>query len=115
VIEQFAWMRLPVGATRPAARSEMISFTRPGMAGAYIVGGTDGSLRNDFWAYLAKGQNTGGWTQPGLKTSFSVQGLAGSSAVYDERGQRAIVFGGRIPSGPTNQLFFLNVYEPHRR
>ncbi|GEM_PF-1963881 len=113
--EQWSWSRLPDAGTRPPARWGAQAFAPPGMPGGFILGGYDGSLIRDFWTYRLQGTDEGAFTPVSLAGTFPAQGLAGASVVYDERNQRAILFGGRDGTGMTSDTYLVNLQRPARR
>ena len=48
----------------------------------------------------------------GLATALPLNGLAGATGVYDERNQRALLFGGEDAGGRRSGLREINLYQP---
>jgi hypothetical protein len=115
--EQWYWARLPDDGTLPAGRTGAAVFGRPGMMMGHFFGGFTGSYENDFWTYRTLGNSTGRFFQPGLLAlgGSLPAGFAGASVVYDERNQRAVVFGGHNGTMPVNILGAIRLYQPVRR
>ncbi|MHC4597413.1 MAG: Kelch repeat-containing protein [Planctomycetota bacterium] len=112
----YVWVRLPDAGTVPPARWGPAMFTRPGMKGAALWSGEDASGFTDFWKYASKGGSTGAFIKPGLAGSIPLNGLVYTTTVYDERNQRALVFGGRTPGGALrNNTDAIKFYQPVRR
>jgi hypothetical protein len=113
--ETFTWIPMPLtGSAMPGRRSAAV-FTQPGHSGGWVYGGHDGSAAlGDFWGYKALGSTTGTWFQPGIGGSPSL--LSRAAVVYDERSQRALVFGGLDGSGQeTNGLWAIDLFQPAGR
>jgi hypothetical protein len=114
--EVWFWVRMPDDGTLPSARSGGAGFTRPGLAGAYLFGGNDGTYLNDFWGYRSLGSSTGHYFTQGVRwLTQGPTGLSGASVVYDERNQRAIFFGGRDSTGTRRATFAIHLFQPTGR
>jgi hypothetical protein len=113
----YVWVRLPDTGTVPQARWGPAMFSRPAMKGGALWGGEDSSgAVTDFWKYGSLGSNTGGFSQPGLVGNVPVGGRVYASTVYDEKNQRALIFGGRVPGGGLrNSTDAIKFYQPVRR
>ena len=114
--EVWYWVRVPDGAGPPSARYASAMWGRPGHPGFYFLGGRDASgLLADFWGYGIEGDDLGRWWQPGYYEAPALGGLARAAAAYDEKNQRALLFGGSNASGPTNLLTAIHFFQPAGR
>jgi hypothetical protein len=105
------WIPLPDDGTVPSARAWPSACGRSRLYGGYIFGGDTGTVQNDLWRYKYLGNTTGRFHQPAVLGDTPLA-RAGASAVWDERNQRLLVFGGRVgPATWTSTTFTINMYD----
>jgi hypothetical protein len=86
-----AWTQLAPSGTPPSPRRGHAAAYDPVGHRLIVIGGDDGSLRNDAWALSLAGPPA--WTNL-APTGTPPSGRWRHSAAYDSAGQRVLVFGG---------------------